>query len=64
METPALQLDGLFSTVGTEHYNATLIQRRNVGGTYGRERRIKYMALRKAGISIQEAKVKIRFADE
>ena len=49
MDAPAIQLDGPSNVVGTEHYFATITQRRTGGGTYDAERRIAYMSLRKAG---------------
>ena len=64
MKAPAIQFDGPSNLVGTEHYNATVTQRRAGGGTYGSERGIAYMSLRKAGISIDEAKSIVRNADK
>jgi len=34
MDAPAIQLDGPFNVVGTEHYYATIAQRRNGGVEY------------------------------
>ena len=64
MEAPAVRLDGPSNVVGTEHYYATVTQRRKGGGTYGSERGIAYMSLRKAGKSVDEAKALVRGADE
>ena len=63
MEAPAIQLQGPSNVVGTDHYYATLIQRREGGGTYGAERGIAYKALRKAGLTVDEAKAVVRAAD-
>ncbi|MCR5103546.1 MAG: hypothetical protein K6B68_03715 [Eubacterium sp.] len=60
---PAIQLEGPSNQVGTEHYIATTVQRQGGGGTYGQERGIAYKALRKAGFSIDESKVYVRYAD-
>ena len=64
MDAPAIQLDGPSNVVGTEHYFATITQRRKGGGTYGSEREIAYMSLRKAGLSVDDAKAIVRSADE
>lgn len=64
MEAPAIQLAGPSNKIGTEHYYATSVQRLKGGGTYGQERGIAYMALRKAGISKNDAKAYVRTADE
>ena len=64
MDAPAIQLDGPSNVVGTEHYYATITQRRNGGGTYGAERGIAYMSLRKAGLSVDDAKAAVRGADD
>lgn len=63
MDAPAIQLNGPSNVVGTEHYFATITQRRSVGGTYGAERGIAYLSLRKAELSIDEAKTAVRNAD-
>jgi len=63
-DAPAVQLDGPSNVVGTEHYYATVAQRRMGGGTYGAERGIAYMSLRKAGLSVDEAKAIVRGADK
>ena len=60
---PAIQLEGPSNQVGTEHYIATTVQRWGGGGTYGQERGIAYMALRKAGFTIEESKAYVRYAD-
>ena len=64
MDAPAIQLDGPSNVVGTEHYYATITQRKNGGGTYGAERGIAYMSLRKAGLSVDDAKAAVRGADD
>lgn len=61
---PARQLAGPSTQPGTPHYNATQVQRQPGGGTYGAERRIGYKALRKAGLSPDEARYEIGRADE
>ena len=61
---PAIQLAGPASKKGTEHYNATQEQRRAGGGDYGFERKMGYRALRKAGMSKNEARQQIKLADE
>ena len=64
MDAPAIQLDGPSNVVGTEHYYATITQRKNGGGIYGAERGIAYMSLRKAGLSVDDAKAAVRGADD
>lgn len=64
MDAPAIQLEGPSNVVGTEHYYATITQRRTGGGTYGSERGIAYMSLRKAGLSVDNAKAVVREADD
>ncbi len=61
---PAVQLPGPSTQIGTPHYEATQAQRRAGGGSYGYERKIAYIALRKAGIGKNDAKGLIRDADE
>ena len=61
---PARQLDGPSTTKGTPHNIATSIQRETGGGTYGAERRIGYKALRRSGLSVDEAKFEIMRADK
>ncbi|MBU3131871.1 hypothetical protein KPL40_05345 [Clostridium gasigenes] len=61
---PAIQLDGPSTMKGTPHNIATSIQRQAGGGTYGAERRIGYKSLRRAGLSVDEAKSTIRQADK
>jgi hypothetical protein len=56
---PAVQLEGPSTLKGSEHYNATQLQRQPGGGTYGAERRIGYKALRGAGLSKGEARQQI-----
>lgn len=63
-DAPAVQLDGPSNVVSTEHYYATVSQRRKGGGTYGAERGIAYISLRKAGFSIDDAKSIVRGADD
>ncbi|WP_218963387.1 hypothetical protein [Pseudomonas syringae] len=61
---PAVQLPGPSTKKGTPHYEATQAQRRSGGGTYRLERIFGYRALRKAGVSKDDAKTLIRGADE
>ena len=60
---PGVQLPGPSNQVGTPHYRATQVQRQPGGGTYGAERRIGYKALRKAGLSAEDARHEIARAD-
>lgn len=61
---PAARLKGPSTTVGTEHYMATQYQRHNhYGGTYGDERKVAYISLRKAGKSPKDAYAAIKYAD-
>ncbi|MEJ2443518.1 MAG: hypothetical protein P8Y42_08675, partial [Exilibacterium sp.] len=53
---PGIQLEGPANKVGTPHYNATQVQRQAGGGRYAAERRIGYKALRRAGVSRQDAR--------
>ena len=53
---PVVQLEGPSTRVGSEHYAATSVQRQAGGGTYAAERRIGYKAIRRAGLSAQEAR--------
>jgi len=62
-QAPAVQLNGPSTSIGSEHYIATQIQREAGGGTYAAERRIGYKALRKAGLSQEEARCHIIRAD-
>jgi len=62
-QAPAVQLDGPSTRVGSEHYNATQVQRERGGGTYGAERRIGYKALRKGGLTREKARAQIEKAD-
>lgn len=48
----------------TPHGIATAVQKQRGGGTYGSERRIGYKAMRKAGLSRWEARIKIDQADK
>jgi hypothetical protein len=61
---PAVELKGPATRVGTAHYEATQVQRRAGGGTYADERRIAYEALRRAGLSHEEAQTLIGRADD
>ena len=61
---PSIQLDGPSTIKGTPHNIATSIQRQAGGGTYGAERRIGYKALRRAGLSVDDAKSAVRGADK
>ena len=65
-KAPTIGLTGRSSTVGSEHYFATNAQRKlsNGGGTYASERRLAYRGLREAGLSVQDAKGAVRYADE
>lgn len=63
-KAPGIQLEGPASTVGTAHHTATQVQRQAGGGTYAAERRIGYKALRKAGVSRQDARQHIQNADD
>ncbi|WP_371106117.1 RHS repeat-associated core domain-containing protein [Pseudomonas sp. p21] len=60
----SVQLEGPPNIPGTEHYNATQSQRqKGTGGTYGSERIVGYRALRRAGLSPEESRCHIMFAD-
>ncbi len=61
---PAVELKGPATRVGTPHYEATQVQRQAGGGTYADERRIAYEALRRAGLSHEEAHTLIGRADD
>lgn len=61
---PAIQLRGPATRSGTEHNLATLEQRRPGGGVYDLERIRAYRAMRKGGLSKEEAKQQIRYADD
>ncbi len=60
---PGIQLPGPASATGTPHNLATQVQRQAGGGTYAAERRIGYKALRRAGVSPDEARGAIQRAD-
>lgn len=60
---PAVELSGSSTRVGSPHYSATQVQRQAGGGTYAAERRIGYKALRRAGLSEEEARKRIEEAD-
>ena len=57
-------LPGPSTHKGTPHYEATQAQRSVGGGSYNAERKIAFIALRKAGIKKDDAKALIRNADE
>ncbi|HYI02405.1 hypothetical protein [Hyalangium sp.] len=61
---PAVELKGPATRVGTAHYEATQVQRQAGGGTYADERRIAYEALRRVGLSHEEAQTLIGRADD
>ena len=61
---PGVQLSGPANRAGTPHYNATQVQRQRGSGTYASERRIGYKALRRAGLSRDEARSLIEHVDE
>ncbi|WP_444881620.1 SitA5 family polymorphic toxin [Hyalangium versicolor] len=61
---PAVELKGPATRVGTAHYEATQVQRQAGGGSYADERRIAYEALRRAGLSHEEAQTLISRADD
>jgi RHS repeat-associated protein len=61
---PSIQLNGPSTRINTEHYLATQAQRKLLGGTYGLERRIAYTSLKEAGLSVNEAKNAVRYADK
>jgi hypothetical protein len=61
---PGIQLPGPASKKATPHYIATQVQRQLGGGTYASERRIGYKAMRRAGISREDARYGIKIADE
>jgi hypothetical protein len=61
---PAVELKGPATRVGTAHHEATQVQRQAGGGTYADERRIAYEALRRAGLSHEEAQTLIGRADD
>jgi RHS repeat-associated protein len=60
---PAVRLQGSTGEIGSQHYKATAIQREAGGGTYAAERRIGYKALRAAGLSAEQSRQAIEFAD-
>jgi RHS repeat-associated protein len=62
-QAPGVQLSGPSTRVGSPHYQATQVQRQRGGGTLAAERRISYKALRKAGLSPEEAAAEIGRAD-
>ena len=62
---PAISLEGPSTRMGTEHYKATQFQsHNNYGGTYGDERKVAYISLRKAGKTKEEAFQAINYADK
>jgi RHS repeat-associated protein len=60
---PSIRLQGKATEIGSQHYKATAIQREAGGGTYAAERRIGYKALRAAGVSPEQSRRAIEFAD-
>jgi hypothetical protein len=60
---PAVHLEGPPTRVGSPHYAATLVQRQPGGGTYAAERRIGYKALRRGGLTPEDARAQILTAD-
>lgn len=65
-KAPTIGLKGRATDPGTEHYLATNVQRKlaSGGGTYASERRVAYRSLRSAGLSVQDAKGAVRYADQ
>ena len=61
---PGVQLLGTANKIGTPHFNATQVQRQHGTGTYASERRIGYKALRRGGLSEDDARTQIQYADE
>lgn len=61
---PGIVLQGPSTLSGSAHNLATAVQRQAGGGTYAAERRIGYKALRRAGISPEDARAAIGGADE
>jgi RHS repeat-associated protein len=61
---PAVELPGPATRIGAPHYNATQVQRQAGGGTYAAERRIGYKALRKGGLSPDDARAQVQVADD
>jgi hypothetical protein len=61
---PGVQLPGPANRLGTQHSAATRVQQERGGGTYAAERRIAYKALRRAGLTPQEALAEIQRADD
>ena len=59
-----MQLSEPANKVGTPHYNATQVQRQRGTGTYASERRIGYKAMRRGGLSRNEARAQIGHTDE
>ncbi|MCH9609940.1 MAG: hypothetical protein S4CHLAM45_13340 [Chlamydiales bacterium] len=60
---PSVQLPGPSTRVDTPHYAATKVQRQSGGGTYAAERRIAYKALRRSGMSSEDARSLIQDTD-
>jgi RHS repeat-associated protein len=60
---PAVELPGPSTRSNTPHWAATVVQRQRGGGTFAAERRIGYKALRRAGMSAEEARIEIYRAD-
>ena len=62
-EAPDIHLQGP-NTKGTEYYIAGQVQRQPRGGTYAAERRIGYKAMRRAGVSEEQARREIERVDQ
>ena len=60
---PGVHLPGPSTDPLTPHGRATAVQRETGGGTYGAERRIGYKAMRRAGLSEDEARQHVDRAD-
>ncbi len=58
-EAPTIQLPGPSHKVGSPHYKATQTQRQRGGGTLKAEYRMAYKALRRAGLTSEEAKFQL-----
>jgi hypothetical protein len=61
---PGVRLDGPANVPGTPHHATRGVQRQSGCGTYAAERRIGYKALRRAGLSPDEARRAIQEADD
>ncbi len=63
-EAPTIQLPGPSTRIGSPHYAATLVQRQKGGGTLRAEFRIGYKAIRRAGLTEEEARHQLSRAAE